>query len=45
MLQVFSVYSQLLQLFSRGEFARAVKHHQAERNHAAQRCRKHAALR
>ena len=32
MLQVCSVYSQLLQLFSRGEFARAVKHHQAERN-------------
>jgi hypothetical protein len=26
------VYSQLLQLFSRGQFARAVKHHQAERN-------------
>lgn len=32
MLQVCSVYSQLLQLFSRREFARAVKHHQAERN-------------
>ena len=32
MLQVCSVYSQLLQLFSRGQFARAVKHHQAERN-------------
>src|SRR6202012_963549 len=32
MLQVCSVYSQLLQLFSRGEFARAVKHHQAERH-------------
>jgi hypothetical protein len=32
MTQVCSVYSQLLQLFSRGEFARAVKHHQAERN-------------
>jgi hypothetical protein len=26
------VYSQLLQLFQRGQFARAVKHHQAERN-------------
>ena len=32
MLQVCSVYSQLLQLFSRGQFARAVKQHQAERN-------------
>jgi hypothetical protein len=32
MFQVCSVYSQLLQLFSRGQFARAVKHHQAERN-------------
>jgi len=32
MLQVCSVYSQLLQLFSRGQFARAVKHHEAERN-------------
>lgn len=32
MLQVCSVYSQLLQLFSRGQFARAVKHHQTERN-------------
>jgi hypothetical protein len=32
MLQVCSVYSQLLQLFSRGQFARAVKHHHAERN-------------
>jgi Domain of unknown function (DUF4372) len=32
MLQVCSVYSQLLQLFSREQFARAVKHHQAERN-------------
>jgi len=29
---VCSVFSQLLQLFSRGEFARAVKAHQAERN-------------
>jgi hypothetical protein len=26
------VYSQLLQLFSRGQFAQAVKQHQAERN-------------
>jgi hypothetical protein len=26
------VFSQLLQLFSRGEFARAVKEHSAERN-------------
>ncbi len=32
MLQVCSVYSQLLQLFSRGQFVRAVKHHEAERN-------------
>jgi Domain of unknown function (DUF4372)/Transposase DDE domain len=32
MLQVCSVYSQLLQLFSRGQFARAVKQHHAERN-------------
>ena len=32
MLQVCSVYSQLLQLFSRAQFARAVKHHGAERN-------------
>jgi hypothetical protein len=32
MLQVCSVYSQLLQLYSRGRFARAVKQHQAERN-------------
>jgi hypothetical protein len=30
--QVCSVFSQLLQLFSRGEFARAVKEHSAERN-------------
>jgi Domain of unknown function (DUF4372)/Transposase DDE domain len=30
--QVCSVFSQLLQLFSRGEFARAVKEHRAERN-------------
>jgi hypothetical protein len=30
--QVCSVFSQLLQLFSRGEFARAVKEHQAERH-------------
>jgi Domain of unknown function (DUF4372)/Transposase DDE domain len=30
--QVCSVFSQLLQLFSRGEFARAVKQHSAERN-------------
>jgi len=30
--QVCSVFSQLLQLFSRGEFARAVKKHSAERN-------------
>jgi len=29
---VCSVFSQLLQLFSRGEFARAVKQHSAERN-------------
>ena len=32
MTQVSSVFSQLLQLFSRGEFARAVKQHSAERN-------------
>ena len=32
MIQVCSVFSQLLQLFPRGEFARAVKAHQAERN-------------
>lgn len=32
MTQVCSVFSQLLQLFSRGEFARAVKEHGAERN-------------
>jgi Transposase DDE domain/Domain of unknown function (DUF4372) len=32
MTQVCSVFSQLLQLFSRGEFARAVQKHQAERN-------------
>ncbi len=32
MTQVCSVFSQLLQLFSRGEFARAVKEHKAERN-------------
>ena len=32
MIPVCSVFSQLLQLFSRGEFARAVKAHQAERN-------------
>lgn len=32
MIQVCSVFSQLLQLFSRGEFARAVKTHHAERN-------------
>jgi len=30
--QVCSVFSQLLQLFSRGEFSRAVKQHSAERN-------------
>ena len=32
MTQVCSVFSQLLQLFSRGEFARVVKQHSAERN-------------
>ena len=32
MTQVCSVFPQLLQLFSRGEFARAVKQHSAERN-------------
>ena len=32
MTQVCSVFSQLLQLFSRGEFAQAVKQHSAERN-------------
>lgn len=32
MIQVCSVFSQLLQLFSHREFARAVKEHQAERN-------------
>lgn len=32
MTQVCSVFSQLLQLFSRGEFARAVKQHSAERH-------------
>jgi hypothetical protein len=32
MTQVRSVYSQLLQLFSLGQFARAVTHHQAEHN-------------
>jgi hypothetical protein len=32
MVQVCSVYSQLLQLFSRGQFARAVKQHHAEHN-------------
>lgn len=32
MTQVCSVFSQLLQLFSRGEFARAVKEHSAERH-------------
>lgn len=32
MIQVCSVFSQLLQLFSRGEFARAVKQHRAERH-------------
>jgi len=31
-IQVCSVFSQLLQLFSRGEFARAVKQHSAERH-------------
>ena len=30
MTQVCSVYSQLLQLFPRGQFAQAVKQHQAE---------------
>jgi len=32
MVQVCSVYSQLLQLFSRGQFAGALRHHEAERN-------------
>ena len=32
MTQVCSVFSQLLQLFSRGEFAQAVKKHSAERH-------------
>ena len=32
MIQVCSVFSQLLQLFSRGEFTRAVKKHSAERH-------------
>jgi len=32
MTQVCSVYSQLLQLFPRGQFAQAVKQHQAEFN-------------
>ena len=32
MTQVCSVFSQLLQLFSRGEFARAVKKHSTERH-------------
>ncbi len=32
MTQVCSVFSQLLQLFSRGEFARSVKKHEAERH-------------
>ena len=32
MTPVCSVYSQLLQLFSRGQFAKAVEQHQAERN-------------
>ena len=32
MTQVCSVFAQLLQLFSRGQFERAVKQHQAERN-------------
>ncbi len=32
MTQVCSVFSQLLQLFSRGAFAQAVKKHSAERN-------------
>ncbi|MGH9653022.1 MAG: IS4 family transposase [Bryobacteraceae bacterium] len=32
MTQICSVFSQLLQLFSRGEFERAVKQHEAERN-------------
>ena len=32
MTQVCSVFSQLLQLFSRGSFAQAVKRHAAERN-------------
>ena len=32
MTQVCSVFGQLLQLFSRGEFARAVKQHKAEKH-------------
>jgi hypothetical protein len=32
MTPVCSVYSQLLQLFPRGQFAQAVKQHRAERN-------------
>jgi len=32
MTQVCSVYAQILQLFSRGQFAQAVRRHQAERN-------------
>jgi hypothetical protein len=32
MVQICSVYSQLLQLFPRGQFAHAVKQHQAEFN-------------
>ena len=32
MLQVCSLYSQLSQMFSRGQFARAVNHREAERN-------------
>ena len=39
MTQVCSVFSQLLQLFSRGAFARAVKEHSAERNAKGFTCR------
>ena len=39
MTQVCSVFSQLLQLFSRGEFARAVKEQKAERNAKGFTCR------
>ncbi len=44
MTQVCSVYSQLLQLFPRGQFAQAVKQHQAEFNAKGFTCWEQSAL-